>query len=112
MPNRFSEETYAEKLQSPLWWACRRRIIYRDGGECQDCGTTVELQVHHIRYRPGLEPWESPDEDLITLCDGCHHKRHYWQDLGMAPLRASGGPVPLSQAIFERFDILATRMGV
>jgi hypothetical protein len=34
------------------------------------------LQVHHKAYREGKNPWESPDDELITLCSSCHKKEH------------------------------------
>lgn len=34
------------------------------------------LEVHHKVYRKGKNPWESPDEELITLCHKCHIKEH------------------------------------
>lgn len=36
----------------------------------------VRLNVHHKYYVNGLNPWDYPDEDLITLCEECHKKRH------------------------------------
>ena len=35
-----------------------------------------QLQVHHLRYRLGLAPWEYDDEELITLCIDCHKHTH------------------------------------
>ena len=37
---------------------------------------TSPLNVHHKAYCEGKEPWESPDEDLITLCEVCHKAEH------------------------------------
>ncbi len=34
------------------------------------------LNIHHKYYVQGREPWEYPNEALITLCEDCHHKRH------------------------------------
>jgi 5-methylcytosine-specific restriction endonuclease McrA len=42
---------------------------------------SLELNVHHVCYRKGLEPWEYPDEELITLCPECHKKIHEEQDI-------------------------------
>jgi len=36
----------------------------------------IELNVHHICYRKGKEPWNYPDDELVTLCPECH-KRVY-----------------------------------
>lgn len=34
------------------------------------------LDVHHLAYYEGLEPWECPDNELITICHRCHLKAH------------------------------------
>lgn len=34
------------------------------------------LDVHHKAYYEDLEPWECPDNELITLCHRCHMKAH------------------------------------
>lgn len=36
----------------------------------------VALNVHHKAYYEDLEPWECPDEELITLCFKCHNRAH------------------------------------
>lgn len=67
--------TYAEKLKDPRWQCVRERIIERDKGECKDCGSQEFLQVHHCIYADS-DPWGTPDEFLITVCDSCHENRH------------------------------------
>ena len=34
------------------------------------------LEVHHRYYVMAKNPWEYPDEALITLCNWCHQKIH------------------------------------
>ena len=34
------------------------------------------LNVHHIKYRKGAMPWEYSDDELVTLCEGCHSEIH------------------------------------
>ncbi len=56
----------------PLEWAeTRLRARIRDRFQCVRCGSTRNLQVHHIKgtksYRLG---------DLETLCLKCHHAEH------------------------------------
>jgi len=42
------------------------------GRECQDCGATDDLEVHHIdRDRENNDP-----ENLAVLCHDCHWDRH------------------------------------
>lgn len=63
--------TYIEKLKDPRWQKRRLEIFDRDGFMCQFCrSTTSTLCVHHIIYVG--DPWETPDECLITLCEDCH----------------------------------------
>lgn len=67
--------TYAEKLKDPRWQKKRLEILERDGWACRDCGaTTRQLQVHHVRYEKG-EPWDTPSEFLLTVCEPCHLER-------------------------------------
>lgn len=72
---------YAEKLKDPRWQKRRLEIMQRDNFQCQFrfddgiCGEDSEtLHVHHSHYITGLEPWEQPDNTLLTLCE-THHKR-------------------------------------
>lgn len=72
---------YEEKLSDPRWKMKREKILDRDGHKCQWCGRTDRLQVHHkyyMKYPDGrfAEPWDYPDDKLITLCEDCHRKWH------------------------------------
>jgi 5-methylcytosine-specific restriction endonuclease McrA len=53
----------------------RTRILQRDGWKCQSCGSPINLQVHHMRFRGRLGS-DVPD-NLITLCADCHSKEHH-----------------------------------
>jgi hypothetical protein len=68
---------YWEKLRDPRWQKKRLEIMERDDWACRDCsGRNATLHVHHNYYTYGKQPWEYPDSALVTLCDGCHEKRH------------------------------------
>lgn len=68
-----AKETYVEKLQNPKWQQKRLFIFQRDNWTCQHCGcATMQLEVHHVEYFEGKEPWEYPDCMLTTLCHKCH----------------------------------------
>ena len=72
---------YERKLSDPRWKMKREKILDRDGHKCQWCGRTDHLQVHHkyyMKYPDGrfAEPWDYPDDKLITLCEDCHRKWH------------------------------------
>lgn len=59
------------------WYRNRRKALERDNRECQNCGNTKELHVHHIT--PIVE-FDSDDlskhklGNLVTLCSVCHPK--------------------------------------
>lgn len=65
--------------RKPSWLERRKQIIQLDGEICCLCGRhepEVVLQVHHKKYISGHKPWEYKQEDLITLCKGCHAREH------------------------------------
>ena len=75
---------YAEKLKDPRWQKKRLEIFERDDWTCQFCGAgeeiglpAHELNCHHIYYEFSIvDPWQYPDEALITLCSECHENEH------------------------------------
>ena len=52
----------------------RIRGLERDRWKCQCCGSSVNLQVHHLRYRGRLGP--DVLDNLVTLCADCHYQEH------------------------------------
>lgn len=68
--------TYSEKLKDPRWQKKRLKILNRDEWMCFWCGDDKNiLHVHHETYI-GDNPWDTPDDFLITLCDDCHSVEH------------------------------------
>lgn len=68
---------YSQKLQNPKWQRKRLEIMQRDNFCCSKCQNDQDqLEVHHLKYIPGKQPWESPGADLITLCNTCHELEH------------------------------------
>jgi 5-methylcytosine-specific restriction endonuclease McrA len=67
-----TERQYANYiLKSDEWQKKRNQVIKRDKNRCRNCGTTIDLQVHHKNYdRFGNESLD----DLVTLCYTCHEK--------------------------------------
>jgi hypothetical protein len=62
---------YAVKLKDPRWQKKRLEIFNRDNFTCRICGDTeTTLAVHHLKYQG--EPWDAPNEKLITVCEDCH----------------------------------------
>jgi len=64
---------YGEKLKDPRWQKKRLKILVRDEWTCQVCfDDKSSLSVHHCYYEKGKDPWDYPDEALVTLCEDCH----------------------------------------
>ena len=75
--------TYSEKLKDPRWKQRRCEIFEAKGNTCTDCaasGDSEPLDVHHLHYLRGHEPWEYPDEYLIPVCRSCHVNRQSIED--------------------------------
>ncbi|MEH6868939.1 HNH endonuclease [Bacillus safensis] len=73
-------KTSAKFYRSKAWRLCREEVLRRDHYLCQDCLTadriTAAETVHHIE-----ELTDRPDialsiDNLISLCNSCHNKRH------------------------------------
>jgi 5-methylcytosine-specific restriction endonuclease McrA len=72
--NRFKPKRPRLRLEREAYRQLYRQVLARDGWRCQDCGTAYNLQVHHIHSRGRLG--DDAEENLITLCAGCHRARH------------------------------------
>jgi 5-methylcytosine-specific restriction endonuclease McrA len=51
-----------------------QQVRQRDGWRCQRCGSSQDLQVHHMQPRSLLGG--DVEENLITLCSVCHREIH------------------------------------
>lgn len=79
-----STKSYKEKLRSPKWQKKRLEILSRDNFTCVLCGDTeTELHVNHLKYKD--EPFDTPNEDLETLCKHCHYLYH---SVELKPIKA------------------------
>ena len=68
--------------QRPQPTAARKaQVRARDGNRCRFCQTTMNLHIHHIRYRS--EQGTHVETNLITLCmahhDRVHSRKRHWQ---------------------------------
>lgn len=68
--------SYDNQLSHPLWLKKREHILNKKGRKCSKCGSSKNLQVHHLKYVWGRMAWEYKDKDLIVLCDSCHERIH------------------------------------
>jgi len=81
-----SAEDKRKYLHSGKWREKKRLIHQRDRNRCQQCGTTNNLEVHHIFY---LSLGDEPLEDLVLVCRKCHqeiHDKYGYDRLGYFPL--------------------------
>jgi hypothetical protein len=67
------EDVWAAYIASPGWKKLRQCVIEERGARCERCGSAEELQLHHTSYRRLGN--EAP-EDLLLLCEICHHREH------------------------------------
>ena len=67
---------YEKLLNTFEWEAKRKTIIERDNRQCKTCGSTANLQVHHMEYIVGYLPWEYDTSVFKTLCAECHMSVH------------------------------------
>ena len=71
--HRQRQEEYRRYLKTDHWKVTRAEALRRGHYKCHDCGSTTNLQVHHLTYaRRGHER----QSDLVVVCDKCHKKRH------------------------------------
>lgn len=78
--NTILEETinkmpYSVFLKTQYWRSITKYLRDKAGHKCQICGKENNLQVHHKTYlHHGKEVFYL--DDLIVLCDKCHHNEH------------------------------------
>lgn len=64
---------YDSYMQSDEWSKKREERLRLDSYRCRVCGSTSDLDVHHLTYqRFGNEDIN----DLVTLCRNCHQEQH------------------------------------
>jgi 5-methylcytosine-specific restriction endonuclease McrA len=66
---------YGKYLHSNEWKRIRRRVLKRDQQQCWRCGGQATL-VHHRSYAPEVLAGNN-NEQLASLCEGCHTVVHY-----------------------------------
>jgi HNH endonuclease len=65
---------YQEFLRSEYWRNKAEHFKLVRGNQCEECGTSEHLHVHHLHY---LKPWGHEDEnDVEVLCRDCHADKH------------------------------------
>ena len=72
--DRFCRKRPRLKLDPTTYNELRGQVLDRDGWRCQTCGSSRNLQVHHLRARSKLG--DDALQNLITLCTECHARQH------------------------------------
>ena len=68
---------YDEYINSKEWQVRRENFYSKHGKVCRCCGSTENIDLHHLNYnRLGYEE----DEDLVPLCRDCHGVIHTFKD--------------------------------
>lgn len=105
-----TKKTYGELLKHPKWQMRRLKIFERDGAKCTLCGDTeTTLNVHHLKYH-GSNPWDAPDEDLITLCEMCHLLVEEFK--GWGAIESYGFPVRVMKGKYGHLFLTEFSIGV
>lgn len=65
---------YTDYLQTEHWKKLRKKKFQKQGGCCCTCGTTKNLQAHHIKYG---NLFDITTKDLRILCKRCHKLLHW-----------------------------------
>src|SRR5439155_6750668 len=69
-PHRSRDLRYrTRQIERTIW------LLERNGWRRQQCGSTKNLEVHHLSARSGLG--HDCLESLITLCDACKSNKQY-----------------------------------
>lgn len=95
------KKSYSEKLRDPRWQRKRLEVMDRDSFRCRRCGCgSKTLNVHHLIYRKGAEPWDYPSDHLRTLCEECHaHVENAEVRLALSSVAVSNIPPKVLQSL-------------
>jgi 5-methylcytosine-specific restriction endonuclease McrA len=74
MNDSVSQKTTRIRKTPRLYARLHRGILERDGWRCQKCGSSGNLDVHHINRRSALG--DDAEINLITVCRECHKMLH------------------------------------
>ncbi len=67
---------YFQFLHSPEWRLISEERKRLDGNKCSICGSTEELEVHHLEYENDKRYGILRLSKLTTLCHKCHQEEH------------------------------------
>ena len=70
--NLMQFNSYEEFLNTEEWKQVAEMVKDRDGNRCVICGSTENLNAHHIGYDGDC----LDENDIVTLCNRCHECLH------------------------------------
>ena len=70
--NLMQFNSYEEFLNTEEWKQVAEMVKDRDGHKCVICGSTENLNAHHIGYDGDC----LDENDIVTLCNRCHECLH------------------------------------
>lgn len=104
---------YWKKLQDPRWQRKRLEMLDDAGWKCQTCGAEDRrLEVHHICYRKGAEPWEYEQHELRVLCSEHHERLHEEVNPSMLNLASQLDPDVSLELVDRIFSALNRRVSL
>ncbi len=65
---------YAEHTAD--YHALRQAVFDRDGGKCVICGSTADIQTHHLYAFADRPDLHTDADNMITVCAECHRRYH------------------------------------
>lgn len=100
-------QSYKSQLQDERWLDLSKQIRERDNQFCVFCGSTHNLNVHHINYVKGLKAYEYPKESLITLCEKCHEKLHIEKNMKLLDNVNIGDKYAYDHSDFTNYNLVS-----
>ena len=67
----------AKKRNNYTYRKWREEVLTRDGHKCAECGSSENLEVHHIKEFSIYPELRFDVDNGITLCRSCHRKHHF-----------------------------------
>src|SRR4029453_4312159 len=101
-PTLSTDAAYLDYLETPEWWALRRRALIRANYRCarelpNGPPHSGPVEGHHLSYgRLGMEALD----DVEVLCAGCHRAEHYPRNRHKRLLESFG-----QLRLFDRWDL-------
>ena len=71
------QKNYDNYMHSETWKNLCRLLRQKFGNRCQTCNDTGEQWVLHAHHRTYVRFTEEKLEDLTLLCERCHKRVHY-----------------------------------